>query len=161
MKNLDHELLIPHRRPALLVNAIESHGPRSMRVRGQIEQDHPLAVRGSAPVVLAMEFAAQSAGVLLGLLRLNEDPEASPPDQGYLASLRDVRLQLPTLPVGRPLTAEVILESRLGSMALFSATVILDGKIVATGRFAVAEEQTQLNRQDAKSAKKNAKKLQK
>ncbi|RLE18729.1 MAG: hypothetical protein DRJ65_21035 [Acidobacteria bacterium] len=154
MKNLDHELLIPHKRPALLVTGIKSHGSESIIVRGQIEKDHPLAVQESAPAVLAMEFAAQAAGLLLGLLRLNENPQAAPPKIGYLASLRAVRFETPTLPVDRPLTAEVILEGRLGSMALFSAKVMVDNEIAATGRFAIAGEQTQLNRQDAKSAKK-------
>ena len=138
MKNLDLELLIPHRHPALIVTAIEKHGPKSLKAIGRIDEEHPLADEGSVPSVLAIEFAAQSAGLLLGVLRQTEDPESVPPQIGYLASLRDIRLQMPLLSVNRPLTAEVTLEGRLGSMALFSATVKVEEEIAATGRFTIA-----------------------
>lgn len=154
MKNLDPCSLIPHLSPALIVTAIEGHDSECIRVLGRIFPEHPLAVGGTAPAILAMEFAAQAGGVLLGLLRLEKDPESTPPKKGYLASLRDVHMEVPTLPVDHSIRAEVILEGRLGSMALFSATVTREGEIVATGRFAIAGEQRKSNREDAQKARK-------
>ena len=139
MKNLDPAVLIPHRPPTLIVTAIEGHTPQAITVHGLIPSDHPLAVGGSVPAVLAMEFAAQGAGMLLGLLRLEENFESSPPEKGYLASLRGVKMGIPTLPVDHSMSAEVILDGRLGSAALFSASVTLGGELVAAGRFAITE----------------------
>lgn len=138
MNNLDLGSLIPHLPPALLVVGVEGHDSDSIRVLGRIPPKHPLAVEAMVPAVLAMEFAAQGGGVLLGLLRLEEDPASMPPEKGYLASFRDVHLAVATVPVDQPMTAEVTLDARLGSMALFSASVTTDGEIVAEGRFAIA-----------------------
>lgn len=140
MKNLDLDSLIPHLPPALIVTAVEGRDSGSINVLGSISPEHPLAVGASVPAVLAMEFAAQGGGVLLGLLHLEEDPASTPPAMGYLASLREVKMKVVTLPVDQPMTAEVTLESRLGSVALFSASVRMEGEIVAIGRFAIAEE---------------------
>jgi predicted hotdog family 3-hydroxylacyl-ACP dehydratase len=140
MKNLDLELLIPHRPPALIVTGVESQGQGSLIATGQIDHHHPMAVQKSVPSILAMEFAAQSAGLLLGLLQSMGDSDTPAPTEGYLVSLQDVRLERPELSVDGSLVANVQLEGRLGSMALFSVTVWEDGETVAKGRLAVATQ---------------------
>ena len=122
----------------MIVTEMVGHSETTIRCLGCVPEGHACAADGVVPTVLALEFAAQAAAVLLELRRQAEEPESKCPEKGYLASLRAVTLEIPDLPVGRELFADIRLETRVGAMALFSARVTLDGEPVASGRFSVS-----------------------
>ena len=140
MKELPDPIgVVPHRAPSLLVTGVAERLGESLRCLGRVSVDHPCAVGGLAPAVLAVEFAAQAAAVLFGMERLDENPTAAGPEKGYLVSLRHVILNKDLLPVERELEAEVAVEGRFGPMALCSFRVLLDEVEIATGRFGVTD----------------------
>lgn len=92
------ETLIPHAPPALLVRSVEAVSSEGITGLAVIPGDHPLARNGRVPSFLGLEAAAQAAAVLEALERRGD---GGGPRIGYLVGIRDARLRISDLPVGR------------------------------------------------------------
>ena len=127
---------LPHRTPALFVSGVLAVSDREISTKGHLPQNHPLVVEGSAPVGLAVEFAAQTAGVLIGLCARVE--QNSKPDSGYLASVKNVNFSQARLASDLTLRAEVKLDGRFGALSMVRFSVSSGGEEVAVGNLAIA-----------------------
>jgi predicted hotdog family 3-hydroxylacyl-ACP dehydratase len=134
------ESLIPHRDPALLVRVVAEATPGEVVCIAVVSGEHPLAAGGRAPCLLGIEAAAQAAAALEALAR----PPAAPagPRIGYLVGVREASFHLPDLPAGWPLRVKVRAAGTAPPLAVYEATVELDGvpALTATLSTYLAEE---------------------
>jgi len=119
------ESLIPHRDPALLVRVVAAASPGEIVCIAVISGEHPLAAAGRAPCLLGIEAAAQAAAALEALARPPEEPAG--PRVGYLVGVREAAFLLPDLPAGWPLRVTVRAAGSAPPLAVYEATVELDG----------------------------------
>jgi len=135
---LSLERLLPHRPPALFVTAVSEDSDDAVTCFGQIPSGHPSVCNGFAPSTMAVEMAAQAAGVLMGIRHLSEDPGSLPPRLGYLVSVRDMKIGVMAVPADHPLQVRVTLTATFGAMAMFFVRVDLDKDLVVEGHLGVA-----------------------
>ncbi len=115
------EELLPHRGPALLLVDVIEVDAQKIRAVGRIASDHPaVGSEGTAPVVLAVELAAQGAAVLEAWNAGDREGESR---IGYLVGLRSVGLAEGTLPAETPLQVWVRREASAPPLARFSMRV--------------------------------------
>ena len=130
--------LLPHRPPALLVTEVIEHVGRTATIAGRIPHSHPYVAQGRVPTLLMVDFAAQSAGVLIGLLKATETEDLPHPELGFLVGLRETRLLVREVPVDQALEARVRLEAQMGDLSTVSFTVTVDGEEAAEGRLSLS-----------------------
>jgi predicted hotdog family 3-hydroxylacyl-ACP dehydratase len=87
--------------------------------------------RGSAPALVALEMAAQSAAVLEALLRFRRQ-EGGGARVGYLVGARDVRFTCARVPVGEALFAAVRLAAIAPPLSTYAFEVSDGRALVAT-----------------------------
>jgi predicted hotdog family 3-hydroxylacyl-ACP dehydratase len=124
--------LVPHGRPALLIETVSALHEDGIDCVGAIPGDFALAREGLAPAFVGLEMAAQAAAIYEVLHRGAEDAGCAR-RVGFLVSLRDVRLEQPDLPVGVRLVASVRSLGGVGSLGLYEARIDLDGSTVVRG----------------------------
>ncbi|HEY4575293.1 MAG TPA: hypothetical protein VIJ26_15050, partial [Thermoanaerobaculia bacterium] len=120
-------ILLPHAPPARLIRGVLAAEAERIVCAAEIPPDHPLAVEGHAPAFLAVEAAAQGAGVLEALAR-TADPV---PRIGYLVGIREARLAGPPLRVGRPFQVSARLAGNAPPLSIYeiAAGGAMDGTI--------------------------------
>jgi len=132
------ESLLPHCYPALLVTEILEYSEDMMRCAGRIPERHPAVQNGLAPSLLAVEFAAQSAGLALVLQGQGNDSIVETAKVGYLVTLREVQIAPEPILSHSVLDARVQMEINLGAVASFTFLVEQSSKIIARGRLGIA-----------------------
>ena len=125
------EALIPHRGPALLLDAVVEAGDDRLVASAAVPQGSAFAGQGFAPPLVALEVAAQAAAAFEALRRRRAggDPE---PRVGYLVGARDVVLQT-GLPVAFPLQVTISLDAALPPLSTYLFEVVSGGAVAANG----------------------------
>ena len=119
--------LLPHRPPALLLNAVTEVAEGGIVAIAEVPPDHPLVADGRFPSFLALEAAAQAAAALEALGRR----EGTGPRIGYLVGIRDARFSVPSLPAGRPFR---VAARQTGGAFPLSVYAVRIGEIGEAGR---------------------------
>jgi 3-hydroxymyristoyl/3-hydroxydecanoyl-(acyl carrier protein) dehydratase len=118
--------LLPHRAPMQFVQRVLHREGERIMCSARIPAACPLVRNGHAPAILAVEAAAQAAGVREALARLAAGrPDCAP--RGYLVSLRDVEFAAGTLPADVPFVVTV----RLQSVSLPLSTYAIEAGIMS------------------------------
>ena len=112
------EVRLPHGAPALMVRRVIATGAGEICCACEIAAEHPLTRAGRAPGYLAIEAAAQAAGVLAAAAG-GPRPAAR---LGYLVGARQARLPA-ALPAGRPFRASVWLEASAPPLGIYRFAV--------------------------------------
>jgi predicted hotdog family 3-hydroxylacyl-ACP dehydratase len=120
--------LIPQAGVARLVQAVLDLREDGIDCAGRIPVRHPLVQAGAVPSFMGLEMAAQAAAVFEALRRRERD-ERTDPRVGFLVSLRDVRLNVPTLPAEVSLVASIRSLGGAAPLALYQVRV-LHGDVV-------------------------------
>jgi predicted hotdog family 3-hydroxylacyl-ACP dehydratase len=125
------EALIPHRGPALLLDAVVEAADDRLVASAAVPQGSAFAAQGLAPPFVALEVAAQAAAAFEALRRRRSggDPE---PRVGYLVGARDVVLQI-GLPVGFPLQVTIRLDAALPPLSTYLFEVGAGSAVAANG----------------------------
>ncbi|HEU4400642.1 MAG TPA: hypothetical protein VFT43_00925 [Candidatus Polarisedimenticolia bacterium] len=128
--NLDD--LLPHRPPMRLVEGIEAETDGGAVCAVRLPERSALAEKGSAPALVALEMAAQSAALFEALSRLRETRTAGA-RLGYLVGARDVRFARPRVPAGRTFLATVRVSGNAPPLCTYTFEVADGGEVVASG----------------------------
>ncbi len=120
------EALLPHRPPMLLVDRVVELAGGRVVCAGRIPAGNPLVDSGQAPAILALELAAQTAGVHLALTQRDREPAAQPA-VGFLVAIRDGLLAVHHLAAGSELRATADLVGSAGPVSIYQVTVRGDG----------------------------------
>jgi 3-hydroxyacyl-[acyl-carrier-protein] dehydratase len=115
--------LLLHESPALLAETLLSVTEDTVVCRGRVAAEHPAMRAGHAGPWMALELAAQAAGLLEAAVRLRQGGEMEAPPVGYLVRVRNARFAAPRLAAGAPLLARVTREGRGGPLTLYACTV--------------------------------------
>jgi predicted hotdog family 3-hydroxylacyl-ACP dehydratase len=126
------EGLLPHGTPAHLVVRIEACSAAGAVCAARVPEAHPLASSGAAPALMAIEMAAQAAGVFEALTRADEAGGA--PRLGYLVGARGVRFLRATIPAETVCSASVRLVAAAGALSSYDFEVTCAATPLATGR---------------------------
>ena len=132
----DPSAVLLHQPPALLAEAVLSVEGDEILCRGRVPAGNASVRDGHAGPWMALELAAQVAGLLEAVKRMRDADEAgaAPPAPriGYLVRVRNARFAVPRVAAEAPLVARVRQEGRGGPLTLWQATVEdADGRPVA------------------------------
>jgi len=128
----DLDDLLPHRPPMRLVEGIEAETDGGVVCSMRVPERSAFTERGSAPALIALEMAAQSAAVFEALLRFR-GAEGGGARVGYLVGARDVRFARDRVPVGQTLFAAVRLSGNAPPLCTYDFDVAGSGGMVAAG----------------------------
>jgi predicted hotdog family 3-hydroxylacyl-ACP dehydratase len=120
----DVAALLPHGPAARFVREIVSCDGESIVTRGAVPPDGPFVQDGLAPGVIALELAAQSAGLLEALAR--NDPPGAPAAIGYIVGLGELKVNGACVPAGRDLLARVALDGASRPLTIYRVSVALE-----------------------------------
>lgn len=112
--------LVPHAPPALFLRSIVEAGPEGIVCAVEIPAAHPLVQNDRVPCFVGLEAAAQAAAILEALGRSGE---GGGPRIGYLVGIRDARFHAFSLPVDRPLRAEVRFHGSVPPLSMYRVSV--------------------------------------
>lgn len=127
-RHLPSPELLPHTPPSRLATGVLEIGDGHVLCRGSIPAANASARGGEAGPWMALELAAQAAG----LLQAAGEGDDVEPRVGYIVRIRDARFSRPTLPAETTLLARVDHDGGGGPLSLYRARVELDGAVVCT-----------------------------
>ena len=114
------------------VEGIEAETDVGVVCSVRVPEGSAFTERGSAPALVALEMAAQSAAVFEALLRFREAREAGA-RVGYLVGARDVRLARARVPAGVTLLTAVQLSAIAPPLSTYAFDVADASGVVASG----------------------------
>lgn len=116
------ESLIPHRRPARMVEAVLERLGDLITCSARVAETHPLTLAGTVPSILGLEMGAQAAAALSVLLARDHDPSFRT-GMGYLVGIRKALLSAAQLHTGRDYRVVARCSGSAGPLALFEIEV--------------------------------------
>lgn len=125
---------LPHGAEARFVHDIDRLDAESIVARGAVPAGGRYDRDGRAPAVVAVELAAQAAGVL------EASRSDGPAAVGYIVGLRELELDVDDVPTGQELVAQVDLEGMARPLTVYSVRVTLGGADVLRGKLSVFTE---------------------
>jgi 3-hydroxymyristoyl/3-hydroxydecanoyl-(acyl carrier protein) dehydratase len=128
-ERLDEDLRLPHAHPARLVRAVLERSATGAVCLAAIPEASPFVTAGRAPVLIAIEAAAQSTA----MLRASRSETSGEPRIGYLVAVREARLHRGWIPAECELRVTVRLEGSVPPLAVYAVAVELAGREVLTG----------------------------
>jgi len=128
----DLDELLPQRPPMRFVEGIEEETDDGITCRVRVPERSAFTEGGSAPAIVALEMAAQSAAVFEALRRSRE-AEGRGARIGYLVGARDVRFSRERVPAGMTLFAAVRLSGIAPPLSTYFFEVADGSKVVASG----------------------------
>ncbi len=123
------ERLVPHRRPARLLEDVEAASDGGVVCRARVPESSPFVRGARVPAFVGLEIGAQAAAVVEALDRFESEGEG-PPRIGYLVGVRDAVFHAPELPVGRSVLVSARPAGRSGSLSVYEIAVTLDGEVL-------------------------------
>jgi len=124
--------LIPHRPPMRLVETVLGEADEGATCRGRVSRACALVSGGTAPALVALEAAAQTAAVWEALRRSRA--EGAPSARiGYLVSAHDVTIHRATIPADTDLYASVRLSGLAGPLSQYAIEVVTEGTVALRG----------------------------
>ena len=147
----DLDRLLPHRSPMRFVVGVEAEAENGIVCTAGVPAGGPLAAGGTAPALVAIEMAAQSAAVFEALrrrraavdpiTRATDAPGARATDRdlgigpriGYLVGARGVRFLSARIPADTPCRVAIRLAGVVGPLSTYEFGIDRDGRRVAEG----------------------------
>lgn len=120
MLPMDAARLVPHQRPARMVDALVAVAERTGTVTASIAEDNPHCRAGRMSEAAHVELMAQAAAVLHGY-RHSVRPDGSP-QRGMLVGARNLEIH-EAIRVGDRLTVQLRKQARLGTFGVMDAEV--------------------------------------
>lgn len=124
-ESLDLLQLLPHRRTMLWLDRVVETGALELACEARVTADRPLVRAGRVGSVVAIEYIAQTAAALLGLLARRA---GHAPGGGYLVAIRQLDLDVAAFAVGDVLTVRAT--QRFGDDRFAS----FEGRVDRSGR---------------------------
>jgi predicted hotdog family 3-hydroxylacyl-ACP dehydratase len=125
---------LPHRPPARMVTHVLYGSDSEITCEAVVPLDSPFAEGGRCASWVTVEIAAQAAAVLEFLSSGAEAGGAGRSRAGYLVRIRSATFSVCEFRAGVPLEARVVRVGAAPPLAVFEATVGLDGLEIMRGR---------------------------
>jgi len=128
----DLDELLPHRPPMRFVERIERETDDGVVCAARVSERSAFSAGGSAPALVALEMAAQSAAVYEALRRFRETNDAGA-RVGYLVGARDVRFARAQVPAGVTFLAAVEISGIALPLCTYTFDVSQESEVVVSG----------------------------
>ncbi|MEO8038818.1 MAG: hypothetical protein ABI794_08600 [Betaproteobacteria bacterium] len=125
-------MLLPHRPPMRFVTHALAESAEGLRGAARIPGNCPLVSHGVAPVLAAIEAAAQISALWEATRRLRAGPGTGP-RLGYLVGLREVTLLARHIPADTTFVATATLKALSLPLAHYAIEADLDGACILRG----------------------------
>lgn len=125
--------LVPHAGAMRFIDALVAPAPNAATSLARIPAGSPLAVGGFAPIVLALEMAAQTAAASEAIARAR-DTGVAVPREGRLVGASDVALIAEAIPEGRILVVSIVIALSAPPLAVYDATIADGERLLAAGK---------------------------
>lgn len=125
------DTLLPHRPPMRFVESILQQSAEGLDCVARVPARCALVVDG-APVLAAIEAAAQAAAVWEALQRWHQHGEGAP-RVGYLVAMRDITFFTDSIPADQPLFVSVRLQAVSPPLSHYRFDVSLEGSHLVQG----------------------------
>ena len=109
MVNIDLEEFLPHRSGMKLVERVVQADESGAVTESVVTAQWPLVAGGRVLPLVAVELAAQSASLCVGMRERQKDPEAAG-GRGWLVGIKEARLSTQGIAVGACITTRVTIE---------------------------------------------------
>lgn len=131
------DALLPHRPPMRFILAVEGESARALHCRASIPAASGLTHEATAPMLCAVEAAAQAAAAWEALRRWRaagkDRTQTSPPRIGYLVALRDIAFFATHLAAERAFSVAVSLEAAAAPLAHYRFEAATENSPLARG----------------------------
>ena len=131
-------LLLPHGPGMRLIDHVDLVEEQRIlcRTASHLRAANPLLQKGAMPLMALVEYAAQTAGLHLGLMQQAKGKNA--PAVGFIGGLKDVEFLVPDLPMTEwILEAELLIQDKQSAIYRFKITA---GSItMAAGRITLTQ----------------------
>jgi len=127
--------LVPQQPPMRFVTSVVAEAPDGLTCAAQIPAACALVSEGSAPALVALEAAAQTAAAWEAMRRWREAAAASP-RMGYLVALRDVDFFAERIPAERTFLASARLAATAPPLMHYAVEIALDARPILRGTVA-------------------------
>lgn len=124
--------LLPHRPPMRMVEGIETEADDGIECAARLPAGSAFDSNGTAPALIALEMAAQTAAAFEALRRFRDTGKASA-RIGYLVGARDVVFGRARVPVGEAFRAVVRLSGIALPLSTYAFEVAWEEEVVASG----------------------------
>lgn len=131
------EALLPHSHPMILVDRLASRDGDCITSELEIRPDSPLVFDGQVPALVAIEYMAQTIGLLTGFESYRKD---APVQVGYLLGTRDMTMKVDHFQVGDKLTVQAKRLFGEDEIGAFQCTVFQKGEPVVTATLNVYKD---------------------
>jgi predicted hotdog family 3-hydroxylacyl-ACP dehydratase len=127
--------LVPQQPPMRFVTSVVAEAPDGLTCAAQIPAACALVSEGSAPALVALEAAAQTAAAWEAMRRWHEASAASP-RMGYLVAVRDVDFFAAHIPAERTFLASARLDAAAPPLMHYAVEIALDARPILRGTVA-------------------------
>ncbi len=127
--------LVPQQPPMRFVTSVVAEAPDGLTCAAQIPAACALVAEGSAPALVALEAAAQTAAAWEGC-GAGAQASAASPRMGYLVAVRDVALFAARIPADETLLASVRLDATAPPLMHYAVEVTLAARPILRGTVA-------------------------
>ena len=128
----DLDLLLPHRPPMRFIEGIDAEMDDGVVCAVRVPGRSAFTEDGSAPALVAVEMAAQSAAVFEALRRSRQE-EGAGPRIGYLVGARDVRLARARVRADKTFSATIRLSGVAPPLCTYVFSVEEGREVIASG----------------------------
>ncbi len=130
------EDLLPHRGPMLLLEGLLEANLHRVLCSLQVRPQSSFCEHGYVPPVIALEYMAQAASVLMGIRRRHAKV---PRGNGYLLGTRRLQLMTPRIASGSELLIEAVCEFDDGKLGSFRCLVTCSAQPIAKAQISAYE----------------------
>lgn len=123
------EALLPHSAPMILVDELTSFDGDRATGSVAIRADSPFVENGRVPALVAIEYMAQSIGLLTGIVSHERGERVQ---VGYLLGTREIALSVDHFEVGDVLSVEVERLFGEAELGAFQCAVLRAGQVLAS-----------------------------
>lgn len=137
----DLEEYLPHRAGMKLVETVVQADETAAITESVVRPRWPLVVRGHVPSLVAVELAAQSSSLCIGM-RVKQTHPDNHGGRGWLVGIKDARLAAQPIPVGSCITTRVRIEFSYENYTGIHSVAEADGRWIADVQLQVMQSET-------------------
>jgi predicted hotdog family 3-hydroxylacyl-ACP dehydratase len=138
---IDLEEYLPHRAGMKLVERVVQADENGAVTESVAGPRWPLVEKGHVSSLVAVELAAQSASLCVGMRAKQKDP-ATDGGRGWLVGIKEARFAAQSIPVGSCITTRVSIEFSYENYTGIRSVADADGRWIADVQLQVMQSET-------------------
>ena len=139
--DIDLEEYLPHRAGMKLIERVVQADGAEAVTESVVTPHWPLVTDGHVLTLVAVELAAQSASICVGMRAKQRDPQLDG-GRGWLVGIKEARFATQAIPVGTCITTRVTIEFSYENYTGINSVVEANGQWIADVQLQVMQSET-------------------